>query len=207
MQRSVLFIILIVFILIIGVIVGTYFFAVRNDTDAPLDTIRGFLPFGGGGVDRDVTPPTFEDNISEVPDVIAADIPPPKLRQLHDKPVSGIGVFGDSATSTIRFVERETGHVFEIGEEEAVSRRITNTTIPRIQEALFATKDSVLIRYLADDSETLQTFAAQIMPAVLGEGEGELTGTFFPQNAESAATFGDLVFYTVYDEGRGYVSR
>lgn len=206
MNRTVI-IISAVFVLALGAIIGTYFFLLKGSNGDTATSIRDVLPFGLGDSDRDASPraPSESDELgSETSPGDSAVLP--ELRQLHGQLVAGAITFEDLGTSTIRFIERESGHVFEISEDERVARRVTNTTLPRIQEALWATKDTVLLRYL-NDSGDVQTYVASVSLAPPGEGIGELSGEFLTPDATSIAVRPGAAFYTVASERRGYVEN
>lgn len=74
--------------------------------------------------------------------------PVPKLRKISDARIAGAAFTDDGR---IRYVERDTGHVYETGVDAPTSVRRTNTTIPRVHEAFFI-GDAVLIRMLTDDA-------------------------------------------------------
>lgn len=204
MSRTVI-IIFIIFTLTVGAVVGTYFFFLKNSTGETSISIRDIFPFGQGGEGRDTTrnvpfdstDDEFDSSLNDAPEAL------PLLRQLYERPVAGAITFEDTGTSTIRFVERETGHVFEMREDERVPRRVTNTTLPRIQEALWANSETVLVRYLNDEG-SVQTYIGNVSPST---EEGELVGTFLAQDAMSPAVRSGAVFYTVAAERRGYVQN
>lgn len=88
----------------------------------------------------------------------------------------------------IRYVERETGHISELSLDSGEPRRVSNTTVPGVQEALWGPNGSfVVLRYLADDNETIETYAAPLSTA-WDIVPTDLAGTFFPQNIHAIAT-------------------
>ncbi|HEX9608953.1 MAG TPA: hypothetical protein VGA06_01940 [Candidatus Paceibacterota bacterium] len=206
MNRTIL-IISAVFVLTLGIVLGTYFFFLQGNNGGTSTSIRDVLPFGLGGSDRETSSRTpLNANETSTGSASTDSTPILELRQLHEKPVAGAITFEEAGTSTVRFVERESGHVFEITEEERTPRRITNTTLPRIQEALWATKEMVLLRYLSDTGD-VQTFVAKVTLASAGDGVGELQGTFLPPDIISLAVRPGAAFYTVLGEERGYVEN
>jgi hypothetical protein len=58
---------------------------------------------------------------------------------------------------TIEFMDRATGHIYETSSSTLDIIKLSNTTVPKIQEALFSTKESVLVRDLMDDSDIIRT--------------------------------------------------
>ena len=74
----------------------------------------------------------------------------------------------------IRYVERTSGHIYEIYLDDGSVNQISNSTIPSIYEALFDSKAaSIIYRYLGDDDATITSYLA-----TLGASQGE----FLPNN-------------------------
>ncbi|MDO8564595.1 MAG: hypothetical protein Q7R88_01220 [bacterium] len=128
----------------------------------------------------------------------------PILRRLTLTPIAGAVVGGRDESVRVRYLDRATGNTYEIAATGGVVRRLTNTTIPKIYEALWR-KDgaSVLARYLGEDNETIQTYSATLKPKA--EGEGTLEGTFLPGNIREVALSpdGKELIYMREEGGRG----
>lgn len=96
----------------------------------------------------------------------------PRLRQLSDAPTAGMVAFeyreGSAgflrASQTVfRWIDRATGHIYEARAEDATKTRVSNTTIPGVQEGFFSDDGkSVVARYLRADNETVETLVGQI---------------------------------------------
>jgi hypothetical protein len=149
----------------------------------------------------------------------------PILRQLSDVPTAGMVAYdreqGDAGFRTestvFRWIERGTGHIYETTDDDITKTRVSNTTIPGIQEAFFADDgSSVVARYLREDNETIETVIGQIEsvtettnsgyvynetklvtrylePNLSAAGDAPATSTFFalaPRGEGSAVLFG-----------------
>ena len=138
------------------------------------------------------------------------------LRQLAIGPVAGFTSMKGTTTVTARYLERHTGHIYDIGALDQKPKRVSGTTIPRVYEALFVDSGkSVLIRYLGDDNATIETYLATVpkIPERAAAGEptvsanagqaGELTGVFLPQNISDISTSpnGKSFFYILSSAG------
>ncbi len=111
---------------------------------------------------------------------------------------------GTSTGEVLRYVERETGHIYDLYTATGETRRISNTTIPRIQEAYFGDNGSlVALRYLGDDAETVETFVGFV-----GTSSEAISGEFIAQNTRAIALHptSPEVFYTL-DAGTGAAGR
>lgn len=163
------------------------------------------------------TPPpddggTFPPPGEEIPPVVEPPtvLPPetpgafePILRQLSKVPIAGSALGSRSGEAIARYIERATGNVFEIGANGEGEKRLTNTTIPKVYEALWSKSGTALIaRYTRDNSEVVESFSAKVVPGASG-GEGELQGTFLPRGIAnvSVSPDGASLFYLQGDNG------
>ena len=160
------------------------------------------FPFGGGGggFDYDI----FDDEDEDLREEVVVDEAPrvrqPQLRQLAEGPVIGATMFpseghsgvrgrvtatttDDSIANTFRYIELGTGHVFQGATNNGEITRISNTTIPKISQALFVNPDRLLIRY-PDDSERIKTFSGELVTnfAPGASTEKRLQGVFLQDN-------------------------
>jgi len=223
MSRKVIIIIVIVVVLVIlaGVVL---YFSITSD--------RGSGEIEDGGTQQrslfsflddpdrtqeDASKTSAEDDENQLPDnqITITDDNLPVLRPLWNKPVAGI-VFARNAEkqTTIRFIERATGHVYETYPTSTKTTRITNSTIPVIQEVLWVSPDQLIIRYLRDESDIIETFAANIVISTATTSEngvsGDLRGQFLPTNIIHLALRNDgkLFYLTEVDNGvRGVTSN
>jgi len=188
---------------------GGAFFGQNTDTEfVDTDKSRGFtfFPFGRGGGEPTIVVPNVEDPNevdNENPNtggevVVAPQID--RLRLIAEVPVAGGYVYRRSVENTslfdttpqtevaMRYVEIESGHVYETKEDTAVTTRITNTTIPRIAEADFIDGDSLAVRYIDPTSQALKTFIAKISEKSTNDKEDDaqrlqkLNGVFLPDD-------------------------
>ena len=100
----------------------------------------------------------------------------------------------------IRYIEKTTGHIYETTTNSLSQSRISNTTIPQIQESLWLDDESLIIRYL--DDNTIKTFSAEL---VIDEfGDQKLEGIFLQDDVREIIKFGKKIFYLL-DGGKGLV--
>ncbi len=142
----------------------------------------------------------------------------PELRKISSSPTAGIYVFGKSVQKEdkskfnavfLRRVDKATGNVYETRLDNMEETRVTNTTIPKIYEAIWGSNEnSLLLRYLREDGETIETFASKVIEGADGK-EGSLLGTFLPSDIKSVAVSPkkDKIFYlnTISGEAQGTV--
>lgn len=98
----------------------------------------------------------------------------PRLRQITQAPVAGAAFIQRNVPSTIvdslgqvknvlllqtfiRYVDRAAGHIFETKPDSLAITEVTNTTLPKIYQAIFTNQgNSALYQYLATDENTVE---------------------------------------------------
>ena len=186
-------------ILIVAAGAGAFWFfsLYKIPSVAEPEPSENFLPFGEApGAPPEIAPRTTGEAGGATGG--ETQIGGRKIRILSRAPVSGFAVI-NATTTLVRFIERATGHIYEIGADETTARRVTNTTIPRVQEAMFADGgNTVILRYLDDTGATIETYAAKIPKGGISGAEGgEIKGVFLPRNIEtiSVSPDGKKIFY------------
>lgn len=101
--------------------------------------------------------------------------------------------------TTARYVEAATGHIVDVDAFSLASTKVSNATVPGIHEALFAGNgDTVFLRFLDSDNQTIRTFGGIITPPNTSQNvEGSLDGTFLYQNIRDMSVSPDTqnIFY------------
>lgn len=184
MNRIVVFLsIILLFILLAG---GVYFFVLRGDNTSPTPNNPSFNP-GGNPIN---IPGEGEDDFTIDPTT-------PTLRttltQIHESNVAGANVYTNevevtvgSTTETVqsplvRYVDKQTGHIFEYDPEANDATRISNTTFPGIQEVKwFANPNTLAFRYLNSDGE-IETYLGDLR-------SGSLIGSYLEVDVPVIAT-------------------
>lgn len=207
-KKNAILLVLIVASLLIGSLLGFYFYTVRNSPSSSFLGIdannRNFADFTDTN-----RPSSNSTSTAETPTVITpgtdaenpAPVEVPRLRKIYEKPVTGadfidIDVFSvvDSniepedtsrtrgvvvrpqqprvirVDERIRFLDRATGHIYETSSSTLENLRITNTTIPRLQEAYFVEKgQSLILRGLIGSTDVIETKYATIQMSTTSE--------------------------------------
>lgn len=123
---------------------------------APTDFFSALFPFGGNDAARAPKQNANEPGADDTR-------PVPQLRQVSAGPVAGATFTDDNG---IRFIEKETGHIFETQRDSLAVVRLSNTTIPGIYESLWVRDDAFVLRSL-NANETIDN--------ILGTLEGTST--------------------------------
>lgn len=120
------------------------------------------------------------------------------LIKLSDSPVSGAAFFQGTATATVRYVEKSTGHVYEITPDGKDRQRLSNTTILKTFGVLWSpSADKLVMKYFDGDEGTsgmVKTFSA-----TLNRLTNSLEGVFLPRAtlAVAASPSEDKIFYLI----------
>jgi len=190
-------------IILVGVLIYTFFIrgttggSSQNNAETPIFgqtpgtvTAPGGSTVGGEG----------EGNLpggTQGPDITGA---PPRLHLVAGKPTAGATVaLSTSSSEVTRYVERESGHLFEVAMDSTQVKRITNTTIPKIYGAEWVgTSDNILLRLFDDTNERIQTFLGKIST----EGSA-VSGSYLEEGILSTAISpnGKNIFYLRAENG------
>ncbi|OGG52963.1 hypothetical protein A3C20_03790 [Candidatus Kaiserbacteria bacterium RIFCSPHIGHO2_02_FULL_55_25] len=166
-------------VMMLGGLLGWYMFVNKQvATTLGNDAARGFGTSASFGSSAGST---YTNNSagSTLPDVQAGTgNPAPRLWKVASTPVSGAG-FAASSTQ-LYFAERSSGNVLVADPFVSSVTRLTNTLLPKVYEALFASDGSVLLRSTTD-TDTISTYAGTVSTTT-DEGPVPLTGTYLPQN-------------------------
>ncbi|HAQ02681.1 hypothetical protein A2467_03030 [Candidatus Nomurabacteria bacterium RIFOXYC2_FULL_36_8] len=166
MPRKTKIILISVFIFVIAVLLGVYFYN-KSKTPNTVDPNAGFYqkfnPFGtstkvDNGGD---TTNTTTDNVDTTLKVNS------RFHKLTDFAVAGATSFEDTrdeaTVPSLRYVERATGHVYQMYLDTKVTGKISNSTIPGVYETIFDGKaNSVIYRYASEDNKSITSFLATL---------------------------------------------
>lgn len=149
--------------------------------------------FGGGDTRTESGPDTDNQGSAENKEGV------PILRQISDKPVAGGIAFNNGSSTYIRYVERGTGHIVETDADSFESAKISNTTIPKVPQAIWSPAgQTVVIRYLKDGANKISSFSANIIKATTTQDVSKNPkSAFLPSNINQLTInpAGDKIFY------------
>lgn len=213
MSRKILFIISAIFIIVVVIATIWFFFFLNQTTENPNDRDGGssqtFFP-----VTTTFTPDTTEPSSNTT----ATEPTIPTLRQISRTPTAGGIAFErevflneptfESTTTpettmetVFRYIERATGHLYETTERSLSQTRLSNVTIPKIQEAFFdASGGKMLLRYLGNNDEILETFAGELITTgtsteEMNEATSHIEGDYLETGITEIAVGANLIAY------------
>ena len=186
-------------ILILALAIWVMFF--RNNNAPLAEVIRNALPFGSG---ENSGQPTTDNQQLTTEGGDAFDEfgqPTVNLFRLAVEPVAGFVVL----TNVVRYIDRATGHIYDVDLATLKKTKIINKTLPKIYEVYFrADGNAVLLRYLRDDSDTVENLALTLTPpkATSTDGLYEVSATLLRGDIESVAVgAGNALYYSLNDSG------
>lgn len=198
---------------IVVILLGVLYFFMATRKDSPLGSQTFFGNLFGSGVEEDIPRNRIEETATENDrggdgEVVAEQTQ--LFRQLANIQVAGAVAIVRDGKPFVRYVARETGHVFEVDPSDGTTVELTLTTIPRVYEALWVNGgNSVVLRYLTQNplslKDIIKTYLAHLDLPVASSGGatttpvllGSLKGEFLPDNisALSLSPDGKLLFY------------
>lgn len=162
-----------IFVIILA-IAGILYFYFFGKTPTTPNSIGGYfktiLPFSN-------TPTTNPNTDNDTPLILGGDNTQtssvaslPRLRHYTTEPTAGDTIIESERDVIkdrikvkekqiqIRYIDRATGHIFDINTNEESPEKISNTTIPKIYEASFFNSGSSLIARFLDNSDNILTY-------------------------------------------------
>jgi hypothetical protein len=204
------------------IVLAGYFFIINNNgngDDNEKLSFRSFLPFGGSGGSSDNESEnssnqgnqsgnsgnnqsnSSDQNYNNQGDYVK------KLRKLSEEPVSGAGTYDVKAGTIVRYIEKATGHIYEIEMFSPKKVRISNTTIPLAYSALWGNKaSSIFASYINSDNLKASSYLLSIKNST--STENMVSAIQLAENIYSSSVFGANVFYLQNENGvsNGYIS-
>ncbi len=126
------------------------------------------FPFGSGEVTLQPQDTLSGDLTSDASNIL------PELRQLTEIPSAGSAFATNRESTVVRYVERDSGNLFEARVDVPGSTRLSNTTITQIQNALWINASTTLFQLIAENGD-IENFIASIKTL---EKDQALTGQF-----------------------------
>lgn len=184
-------------LLIIGLI-GWYFFISGRTADvSATDTARGFnigVPSFAGS--RGSTAENIAAGFGETSEAETTEEGevkrPPRLWRVNAAPVAGAGFIEVGSTTILRYVERSTGHIFDVNPLSGEVKRLTNQLIPKVYEASVG-NSAIVARSIREDGKR-ETFVG-VIGTTTEEGFYPLTGTDLGPDIRDIVLDGDGVLF------------
>ncbi|HEY4494809.1 MAG TPA: hypothetical protein VJC02_01760 [Candidatus Paceibacterota bacterium] len=222
MNKKIILIIILTILLALG---AYYFFFLKQSAPVELVDPEGtkapsFNTLGreGVGVKEETKNEKINTDINEIVNQKIESLP--TLRHLSLIPIGGFSASSTASTTVIRYVDRGVGHILEVKSDEAIEKKISNTTIPRVYESYWNKNlNASIFRYIKDETGDIVNFYGEIRPikkdtatstSNINEIENEIKGKFLSSNINGIAISPkqDKIFtYNIENNrGIGYIS-
>ncbi len=199
--------------LLVAAFFGIWYFFFRSGSpvvpNSNTTTIKNTQSFGTGQKNTGETPLTNQ------PIDTSAATPDQKIFKIADGPIiTAIFIQTKNPTTTLaRYVKQDSGHVFDIPVNipGAISRVVSNTTIPGIATGLWlSTGSSTILQY--EENKVIKTLSLGFTPPKVGSSTAPYSQIhFFPNNITdiAASPDGRFVAYLLAVPGGsvGFVSN
>lgn len=205
-MKKIIAFIVIIFLIVLGVFGYIFFTSQPKDieTGGIFENIKNFFPFGNTAVDTQSpgTPTDNQDNPTE-PQVKIKE----RMYQISDAPVAGYTSYliatttktlgeatSTKSTSTlVRFVERATGHIYEYDIKTQEKKRLSNTTLPKVYEAILNPKSNDVVLRFLDTTNAIVT----IHTTITASSTVATSTTPFPLNTQVVTNNKDRLAWSI----------
>jgi hypothetical protein len=180
---------------IILIILAAYVLLGKSSTGSGTTAsgFKGFFPFGGGSSTSGT--PTPAGQPVQQPAGSGQVNFAQKLRKLSSEPVAGAGTFDAKSGTTVRYMEKATGHIYDVELFSPNQTRISNTTIPTAYSATWTNgAKNAVSQYLKDDNQTIDTYSIALKDNATST-EKTLSAVQFPTDITGFDTSGNSIFY------------
>jgi hypothetical protein len=205
MSQKKLLVISIIILILVGSLLAFYFYFVskKNITGT---SVGGAFPSARNTINQ-TTNSSSQGGIAGDPSVTGGQpIAIGRIHQITPESVAGSIIIQNGSTTLVRYVETATGHIYEARVEMGPPVQISNTTIPKILEAIWTPDGaSVFLRYLGDTSN-IKTFFAKLRASIgtsTNMSPYNLDGNFLPDGITnlSVSKAGAKIFYLGSGDG------
>lgn len=193
-------------LIFVGLVVYLLSINSKATSTGGISVFRKFLPFGGDTVIVDDENNTATSTPKEETPGNSENFKQ-SLRKISSEPVAGAGTLDIKLGTIVRYVEKATGHIYEVELFSPKHERISNTTIPLTYDALWGNKNNSLVaRYLNSDDAQVESYYLTLNNS--SSTENTLKSIALPKNIEDVSSFGANFFYLVQNtnSSTGYVS-
>lgn len=200
-----------IIVLIILGLAAWWFLSHENSTapaTQPVQTNQNLFPYGQNATSSQNNSSTTNQSTVFI-NTPSTNLP--TLIHITTTPVSGDIFLPESATSsttTLRYIDRATGHIYDYSFSAGTSTEITNTTVPVVYQGFFSPTGSRVYLETLDTNSQINTVSAPIPSATTSVPVGLGTFSILPKNIIALTTNSSSLFYLVptLNGSAGYIS-
>ncbi|MDP3874994.1 MAG: hypothetical protein Q8Q22_00525 [bacterium] len=201
-MKKILIILIAVVSIALVLLFGWYLF-LRNPDIPAGEIVRNILPFGSGDNAQITTDPStsFDNAQDKSLGIDEFGNPTANLFRLSDTPVAGAVVFNRGDQTIVRYVDRATGHIYDVDLATLEKVKVTNDTLPKIYEAYFRPDgNAVLLRSLKDNSDVVENLSLALTPPKASGALYTVSSTAMRGNISAVAVGpGNTLIYALRD--------
>lgn len=151
-------------LLILAITLTGYYFILstnENVADGKKPFFGNLFPFGNNNVTEEIP---FEPNEFEgsTPTLEVTSFEQ-QVRLISNEPVAGSIFISGSKGDMVRYIEKATGHIFDVPTFENNTNRVSNTTIPQLYTASFVENGAGFIAQYTKDGDTIETLYGKLV--------------------------------------------
>jgi hypothetical protein len=188
-------------LIILAVALTAYYFILSTNENVATGKKPFFgnlFPFGNNTVVNEEIP--FASTTPEIKNEPQTGTFEQKVRLISNEPVAGSIFIPSTKGDTVRYIEKATGHIFDVPTFENTTNRISNTTIPQIYIASFTENGNSFIAQYTKDGDIIETFYGKITGT---STERTVSGTILSRSTLSFSTSPDQKNIFVLEKTKG----
>ena len=174
-------------IVIVLLVLGLWIYLMLFGTPKEGGEVFTNLGFELGTQNTTITPPSNTQPFDTLVNTQSGNT----LRQLTTRPVAGFAFVPGTTTQSVRYIEKGTGHMYEINLETGQENILSRTTIPQVSTAVFSSSTNTV------SLTSFDGYQSNVFVGTLGD-KGNLLGISLQPGASNIAfSSNSEVLYTI----------
>jgi hypothetical protein len=170
-------------LIILVLALGAYYFLIGSNeavTSGKKPLFGNFFPFGNNSalIETPFSTTTITENSNTL------GLWDQNVRLISKEPVAGYVFISQTAGDMVRYIEKATGHVYDVSTYDQSTARVSNTTIPQLYHVDFTENGTGFIAQYISEKNNVETMYGKITPANVDK---QVEGTLLPKQITSIA--------------------
>ena len=159
----------IIILLLIVISGGVWFFLSKEPAQ---NQTQNTNPFGESGNENSNVPITGNsENPSGESFASTPFTPTERLNRISTSPISGATFYPQGSSTIVRYIEKATGHIYDINLSDGTRNRITNTTNPKVSEVAWKNESSFVLSF--DEQNVIKSILGTISSSTSSTTQAE----------------------------------
>lgn len=216
-MKKILIILIPIVIIVLAILI--FYFYKNSDTTIQDQDGNSSFPTSGDASDSDEKDTSLDDNqnvviggnLNDLNAMVGFTDTGGEIYKITDSKVVSAYAWGEGGlkTAKVSYVEAGTGHIYEYDVASKIIERVSNKTIPKVKEAIWADENNLVIRYLEGEQNTLKTYLGKLVevtkfdPVNGTTTEKVFEGKFLSDNIKELAVSpnGKEIYYLLGNSG------